>query len=134
MADAKQRIDVPWAMALNWLIPGAGHWLIGERTRGIIFFVTITITYWIGIFIGGALSTVNFRTNTAWFFGEAFAGGYTILALILGSLPGAQPSYSKTLDLATIYTGVAGLLNIFVILDILTRAGLAAEPKEEAKA
>jgi len=121
MAEPKKKIDATWMMALNWLVPGLGHWMIGEKVRGVIFFVTITLTYWIGVLIGGAYSTVNFRANTAWFFGEMFAGGYTLLAMLIGNLPGAEASYSKTLDLATIYTGVAGLLNIFVILDILVR-------------
>jgi hypothetical protein len=132
MADEKKHIQVTWAMVLNWLVPGAGHWMLGERVRGMIFFIAVTLTYWVGILIGGAFSTVNVKTNTAWFFAEVFAGGYTILALLLGRLPGAMPSYSKTLDLATIYTGVAGLLNIFVILDILTRAGITHRVKQEA--
>ncbi len=123
MAKTKNQIDPMWAIALNWIVPGLGHWYIGEKVRGVIFFVTITLTYWTGILIGGALSTVNFKTNTAWFFAEIFAGGYTVLAMLLGNLPGAVPSYSKTLDLATIYAGVAGLLNLFVILDTTIRTG-----------
>jgi hypothetical protein len=109
------------SVILNWIIPGLGHWYIGERIRGMIFFISITLAYWIGIFIGGASSTVNIKTNTAWFFAQIFTGVYTIIALILGSLPSAEASYSKTLDLSTIYTGVAGLLNILVIMDVVHR-------------
>ncbi|MFA5863601.1 MAG: DUF6677 family protein [Phycisphaerae bacterium] len=121
MADEKKQQDVAWAMLLNWLIPGAGHWYMGDRIRGVIYFIAITMTFWIGILIGGALSTVNIKTNTYWFFAQGFAGGYTILSMLIGTLPGAMRSYSKTLDLSTIYTGMAGLLNIFVILDVTTR-------------
>jgi hypothetical protein len=129
MADEKQQFEAVPAMVLSWLIPGAGHWYLGDRKRAVIYFITITLTFWIGILIGGAQSTVNIQTNTAWFFAQIFAGGYTILSLILGQLPGAMPSYSKTLDLSTIYTGVAGLLNIFVIFDAMTQA--APDEKQE---
>ena len=110
------------AGVLTWLVPGAGHFYLGQRTRGIVFFVAITLAYWIGVAIGGAKSTVNYEANWAWFyFAEIFAGGYTLIALLIAKLPSALPSYAKTLDLATIYTGVAGLLSFLVILDALAR-------------
>ncbi len=109
------------SVILSWIVPGGGHFFLGERKRAWIFFVVITLTFWTGIYIGGVLSTVNFQTNTPWFFAQVFLGGYTSLTEIL-SLFGATASYGKTLDLATIYTGVAGLLNILVILDAAVRA------------
>jgi len=109
-----------------WLIPGAGHVVIGDRGRGLTIFIAITITFLIGIMIGGVHCTVNFQTNKAWFFGQIFAGGYTIASAIVGSVASAKPSYGKTLDLATIYTGVAGLLNVLVILDAMARSARKA--------
>jgi hypothetical protein len=131
MAEDNKQFDVVPAMVLNWLVPGAGHWYLGDRVRALVYFISITLTFWIGIAIGGAQSTVNIQANTAWFFAQIFTGGYTILSLLLGHLPGAMPSYSKTLDLATIYTGVAGLLNIYVIFDAMSRA--VPEEKQEIK-
>jgi TM2 domain-containing membrane protein YozV len=132
MAEDNKQFEVVPAMVLNWLVPGAGHWYLGDRVRAVIYFISITLTFWIGILIGGAQSTVNIQTNTAWFFAQIFTGGYTIFSLLLGHLPGAMPSYSKTLDLATIYTGVAGLLNIYVIFDAMSRA-VPAEKQESQK-
>lgn len=124
---------IPALVILAWLIPGAGHFLIGERARGVVIFVVITATFWTGLIIGGAYSTVNLTDNFAWFFAQVFAGTHTILAMIIRRLPDAMPSYSKTLDLATIYTGVAGLLNVVVILDVLTRLGRGRDSCREAK-
>ncbi len=107
---------------LSWLIPGAGHWYIGERARGAILFVTVTITFWVGIYIGGVVSTVNVHTNGAWFLAHIFLGGYTFLTALLSKSAAAMPSYGKTLDLAVIYTGIAGLLNFLIILDSAARA------------
>jgi hypothetical protein len=130
---ANQRSDTVWIAMLAWVIPGAGHWYIGERKRAIIYFVSITLAFFIGILIGGAMSTVNLQTNTPWFFAEVFAGGYTSLSMILGHLPGAAASYGKTLDLATIYAGVAGLLNLLVIFDAVDRANPSPKLKEDAE-
>jgi hypothetical protein len=106
---------------LAWLIPGAGHWYIGDRKRAWIYFIVINLLFAIGIFVGGTLSTVNLQTNTAWFFAEIFAGGPTFLSTLIGQLPGAIASYGKTQDLATIYAGVAGLLNLLVVFDAIDR-------------
>ncbi len=111
-----------FAAILSWIIPGAGHWYIGERTRAVILFITVTVTFWVGIYIGGVLSTVNFATNRAWFFAHIFLGGYTLMTSVLSHSSSALPSYGKTLDLAVIYTGIAGLLNLLIIIDASARA------------
>ena len=36
---------------LAWAIPGAGHFLIKERQRAVIIFVTITATFLVGIYM-----------------------------------------------------------------------------------
>jgi hypothetical protein len=116
------------AILLAWLIPGAGHWYVGDRKRSAIFFIVISLLFGIGILVGGAQSTVNLDTNTAWFFAEVFAGGYTMLSMLIGQLPGALASYGKTQDLATIYVGVAGLLNLLVVLDAIDRCNGTLPP------
>lgn len=111
---------------LNALIPGLGYLYLGDRKRAIIIFITITATFWTGILIGGVVSTVNAKTNWPWFLAQIFLTGYTFITHLLSKLPAAAPSYSKTLDLATIYTGIAGLLNLLTIVDVLlnrTEAG-----------
>lgn len=107
---------------LSFLVPGAGHIYIGERVRGITIGVSVAAAYAIGLYIGGFRSVVNLDANLPWFFAQMWAGGYTMLTLLLSHLPAAQPAYGKTVDLATIYTAVAGLLNILVIMDATARA------------
>lgn len=41
------------AALLAWLIPGAGHFYQGRRAKGILFGVTILITFFVGFSIGG---------------------------------------------------------------------------------
>lgn len=41
------------AAFLAWLVPGAGHWYQGRKSKGVLFCVTILLTYFIGFAIGG---------------------------------------------------------------------------------
>jgi len=66
------------ALALAWLIPGAGHAYIGRLRRGIIIFITITVTFWAGMAMGGVL-TVDPRTERWWFFAEMGAGAHGLI-------------------------------------------------------
>lgn len=61
------------ALGLAWLIPGAGHVLIGRIRRGIIIFVVICATFWAGVAIGGPM-TVDKRTERWWYVAEMLAG------------------------------------------------------------
>lgn len=41
------------AALLAWLIPGAGHWYQGRKTKGLIFFVCILSAWILGFALGG---------------------------------------------------------------------------------
>ena len=61
------------AAALAWLIPGAGHVYLGRVKRGLIIFVTIGVTFWAGIAMGGVL-TCDARYERWWFAAEMLSG------------------------------------------------------------
>ena len=37
---------------LGWAVPGAGHFAIKEKKRGIIMFVAITAIFLVGLYVG----------------------------------------------------------------------------------
>lgn len=45
--------DPVLAGILAWLIPGAGHWYQGRRTKALLFFVCIFGTFFYGLWLGG---------------------------------------------------------------------------------
>jgi hypothetical protein len=51
---------------LGWLVPGAGYFLLKEEKRAIIIFVTITLTFSIGLYVGsiGVIDPVGAK---AWY-------------------------------------------------------------------
>lgn len=44
------------AMALAWLVPGAGHIYLRRRARGLVILVAIGVTFWTGMAMGGAMT------------------------------------------------------------------------------
>lgn len=121
-----------FAGLLGWILPGSGHLFIGERTRGIILTATIALTFWTGVAIGGVKNTVAPAQRSLWFLGQICAGGHTLTALAWGSqIPAPRDSgadaasvigYGRSEEVSVVYTAIAGMLNVLVILDVLVRA------------
>jgi hypothetical protein len=123
---------------LSWLVPGAGHFLLGQRGLGLVCFIAITFVYFTGLAFGGVKDSVNPITNRWLFLAELGVGGYTLPSWVAcrtveQHLASAQQrgeaidiapysSYYPEADVATIYLATAGLLNLLVILDSISRA------------
>lgn len=115
----------PAAGLLAWLVPGAGHWYLGYRDRAVIFFVTITATFWTGVAVGGVRTTMNVRENGAWFAAQVCAGPQALGAWMWARRIPEKLEFEAiypTADIAVVYSGVAGLLNLLVIIDALARS------------
>ncbi len=117
------------AGVLAWFVPGAGHFFLGERWRGSVFLAVITVTFWCGVAVGGVRSTVDPVAHKHWFLAEMLTGSNTIAALALSAqLPrteaGAPSPYLAVWpadDIGIVYCGVAGLLNLLVVIDAVAR-------------
>jgi TM2 domain-containing membrane protein YozV len=133
LSNAEHSASIRAAVAglLAWLIPGLGHIYLGHRTRGLILLVTVTVTFWSGVAIGGVRSTVDPRERRLWFVAQICTGGNTMAAVMLRQriertlspeeLAGPGGHWLPA-DVGVHYTGVAGLLNLLVILDVVARA------------
>lgn len=105
-----------------WAVPGLGHWLLGQRSRAIVLFVAIMLTYWTGVAVGGVRYTADPTGNTLWFVAQTGVGPQ-VLALYMATARQEVPAVPwPDSDIAVIYAGVAGLLNMLVILDAIGRA------------
>jgi len=145
--DLSPALRASLAGFLAWLVPGLGHIYLGYRARGLIFLVTITATFWSGVAIGGVAGTVNRHQRRLWFVAQIGAGGQTLAAAaltdrVLPTLPLARKSDRRldnqmrrsddltnrylgdwsAAEVGVHYTGVAGLLNLLVIIDAISRA------------
>ncbi len=116
---------------LGWLVPGLGQIYLGHRGRGIICLVTIVVTFWTGIAIGGVQGTVAPKARRLWFVAQLCTGGNTLAAYALHYRVDPETAQSSTLsvvshysssEVGVHYTGVAGLLNLLVIFDAVALA------------
>jgi hypothetical protein len=123
MARVPSETWIPLAGALGWLVPGAGHLLIGERARALIFFVALELTFWVGVAVSG-FSIFDHAQNRWWFLAHLLngvngLGGWAAQAHWSSQIAIA---YGKSWDVGNIYCGVAGLLNLLVAIDAMARA------------
>jgi hypothetical protein len=57
MAEPTPIVRSPPLVALaGWLVPGAGYWLIGQRSRGTTIGVTVVLLFASGLLVGGVRS------------------------------------------------------------------------------
>ena len=115
------------AAVLAWIVPGLGHWLLGERRRGVIFFIVITVTFWAGVAVGGVRTTIAPKENGAWIAAQMCAGPQALGALYWSNYrsqhyPDELKAGYPGSNISVVYAGVAGLLNLLIIIDTMARA------------
>jgi hypothetical protein len=163
-SEQKLEIDLrdPWVAAvLAWLIPGAGHLYQRRTGKGLLFMICILGTYFFGLALGeGKVVYASWnQVDRRWQFPlQAGVGLPAIPALVQSMtvrrgnppLMGGVMAPPKTqdelaswhyllaqrFDIGTLYTMVAGLLNILAIWDayggpVIIEAGKERGPPDE---
>ncbi len=155
MADSQQHISPPAAVVAiaGWILPGAGYWLMGQRSRALATGLTVILLYLAGLFIGGvrvievpgfgdAGQRIQVSTSAGmawvmvaapmqeirakpWSIAQILAGPIGILsgAASVYAAPSVSISHTPVYEAGTLYTAVAGMLNLLVIIDSAHRAG-----------
>jgi TM2 domain-containing membrane protein YozV len=105
------------ALALGWLIPGAGHLLVKRPIRGLLLFLSITSMFVLGVAMQGKLYAPNTGEilNILGFIGDLGAGLLYIVARALDFGHGAVQI--ATADYGTKFAVVSGLLNFIAAID-----------------
>lgn len=67
-----ERFD-PVALILACVLPGLGHWYLGEKKRALLIASGILGLFFGGMLIGG-IDVVDSKEDTIWFVGEALVG------------------------------------------------------------
>ena len=146
------------AAFLAWLIPGLGHFYQGRIGKGVLYSVCILSLYFTGLVMGEGKIVywrwVNPLANpekfNLYYLGQFFVGLPALPALIQGTLKtfgldpilwrfmaepdpnvlnGLHPRLGKLVEIGSMYTAVAGLLNVLAIYDAYE--GPALVPGEE---
>ena len=101
----------------SWAIPGAGHWWLGRRSKGLIFFATLPLMFAIGLALRGRLFPFDFSDPLVGL--EALAdlgiGATYVVASAFGY--GVGDVRAVTYEYGNAFLVVAGLLNLLVVID-----------------
>ena len=130
-----------------WLVPGLGHWLLGQRRRAVILCVSIGFLWISGFFIGG-INIFDRKAHPVWFAGQMLLAPSLVAEYGHRKLDGINggparpdsdhipyvPSYGHIHEQGVLYTALAGMLNLLAIMDVLyqdptARARRAAEKR-----
>ncbi len=129
------------AAAAGWVLPGLGHLLAGHVARGLLLATTLG-SLWLGGLLIGGLSVVDRQADPAWFLGQALIAPSLVAdryrarlvaqhraahpdapggRLVPADTPPFEPSFGRARELGTLYTSLAGLLNLLAMLDVVYR-------------
>ena len=105
---------------LGWIVPGGGYLLLKEVSRALIIFVTIVLTFVIGLYIG-SIGSVDPVGAKLWYVVQMMTSPFVA---IIGyyTAGGGYPVYARPCEVAQIYTSSAGLLNLLCIVNSVHRA------------
>jgi hypothetical protein len=114
------------AVIAAWLIPGAGHLVLGRFGRALLFFITIVGSFALGLALHGRLfwptpnDTPSFLyydlITVLWFFAQIGSGLCYIVSYALGLGTNPMPE-AATYEYGNAFMFLAGLLNYLVIHD-----------------
>jgi Family of unknown function (DUF6677) len=109
------------AVALGWLIPGGGHFLLKRNGRGLLLMVSVTAMFLCGLMMRGAMfqpasgDLLTVLINTGGFIGDLCSGILYLLSQWLGYV---QPDMAGAVhDYGTKFLVTAGLLNVLAMVD-----------------
>src|SRR3954453_7053332 len=161
MPDHQIPLRNPYKAAfLAWACPGLGHFYQGRVGKGWLYAISILTLYFLGFAVGGGKifywRWVNPLNNPEKFclhyVGQFFVGLPALPALIQGTLSyfnfhpilggfmaeplqnvinGLHPRLGKLVEIGTIYTTVAGLLNVLAIYDAFEGPAYADADEED---
>jgi hypothetical protein len=109
------------AVALGWLIPGGGHFLLKRQGRAALVMASVTLMFLFGLFMRGSMFTpqsgdlLTILINYGGFLGDMASGILYLLATWMGY---NQPDVAgHVYDYGTKFLVSAGLLNVLAMVD-----------------
>ncbi|MBI1850839.1 MAG: hypothetical protein HYR85_10895 [Planctomycetes bacterium] len=114
MANGKHR-SAALAALLSWVLPGLGHVYLGRPGKALFFFVLVTGAYVTGLVLAD-FRNVSIVRYPWWSVAYVFNGGATLITYLLTSSLRIT-SEIRFETVGCLYTGIASLLNVLVILD-----------------
>jgi hypothetical protein len=129
-SSKKSNVAFPLTVGLTaWLVPGAGYFILNEKKRAVIVFITIVLTFCTGLYIG-SIGVIDPVAAKPWYAAQILNSP---MVAFLGHITakGDYPVYARPSEIGQIYTSVAGLLNLLCILNAVYLAHLQQGQKRK---
>jgi len=122
-----------FAVIMSWALPGAGHWLLGFRVRGMVLGVLLLGTFWWGEAVAGGYA-VHQKEHPVFFYGQVGIGASAFVAVRMEPRANVRPRPddfpafgAKPIDrrippglpIGILLTSVAGLLNVLLVIYVM---------------
>jgi hypothetical protein len=104
--------------ALSFLVPGSGHFLAGQRDKGLLVGGAVIALFVLGLLLSSGLTVDRSEHPAYWITQAPFGGGTLVAALFFGPLEILE--VPRFYNLGYTLTGCAGLLNLVVMVDAYT--------------
>lgn len=106
------------AMVLGFLVPGAGHFVLGRRGRALAFFAIVVFMFGMGLFVDGSMYTLRESRGELLLRLASIGSMGSGLLYILGVSFGPQGDISQPMfEYGRTFTLTAGLMNLLLVLD-----------------
>jgi hypothetical protein len=104
-------------LIVGWLVPGAGHFLVGKWVRALLLFAAIVTMYAVGLELAGKIYMPNTGDllDMLGFVGQLGMGLLYAMARLFGW--GASSVVNTLGDYGTKFLVVGGLLNVIAAVD-----------------
>lgn len=106
----------------GWLVPGAGHFLLGRRGRAGLIFASVLVSFSLGVLMHGPLfqpsggaDVLSRLIQYGGFLGDLAVGIPYLLAAFLGYAPPEVAGHVS--DYGSKFIVAAGLLNVLAMVD-----------------
>ena len=115
-AKSRQQGFVYLPLILGWLVPGAGHFLVGKWGRGILIAVSIVSMFVLGLAMQGKVYTSAHDILDILCMAGDLCGGLLYFISRVAGLGAGQITVTVS-DYGTRFIVVAGLLNVIAAVD-----------------
>ena len=109
-----------FACFLGWIAPGAGHFYLGKRGRGVLFLAAVVLLLATGVLMDGKIYRAESNqplTVLATFASMGNGPAHFLLQQSSWTTRGAGSNRSPYYEFGNTFILVAGLLNMLIILD-----------------
>jgi hypothetical protein len=139
----RKKRDPFLAGLLGWLVPGLGHLYVGKKAHALVYFALIAGVFAIGLALGDFRNVYWSAERKFHYIAQVGCGGPTLVCAVgqrtVDSwkhhllMPRSDGVRDRREDYGTLYTCVAGLLNMLVLVNagVLAATGGAPLPVRE---